>query len=161
MVTEMHAAGQVVSGGELPAFEFVVVGGGGEVCEGLRPAGVGDIQGSFDVVFFEARPGGSFQSPERILTAGISGPEQLSQAGVAADRHLCGKHRLPGRADQGKAASGPGQGRVEEFAAQNGTGSFRQHQHSMIELRALTFMHGHGVTGLMPGQVQVLQVRGY
>ena len=42
MVAEVHAAGQVVSGGEPPAFEFVVVGGGGEVYEGLGPAGVGD-----------------------------------------------------------------------------------------------------------------------
>ena len=38
----MHAAGQVVSGGEPPAFEFVVVGGGREVGEGFGPAVIGD-----------------------------------------------------------------------------------------------------------------------
>ena len=58
MVAEVHAAGQVVSGGKPPAFEFVVVGGGGEVCEGLRPAGVGDIQGSFDMFEQAAVHGG-------------------------------------------------------------------------------------------------------
>lgn len=42
MVTEVHAAGQVVSSGEPPAFEFVVVGGGGEVGEGFGPAVIGD-----------------------------------------------------------------------------------------------------------------------
>lgn len=42
MVAEVHAAGQVVSGGEPPAFEFVVVGGGGEVGKGFGPAVIGN-----------------------------------------------------------------------------------------------------------------------
>lgn len=42
MVAEVHAAGQVVSGGEPPAFKFVVVGGGGEVGKGFGPAVIGD-----------------------------------------------------------------------------------------------------------------------
>ena len=49
MVAEVHAAGQVVSGGEPPAFEFVVVGGGGEVGKGFGPAVIGNAEGPFDV----------------------------------------------------------------------------------------------------------------
>ena len=49
MVAEVHAAGQIVSGREPPAFEFVVVGGGGEVGEGFGPAVIGNAEGPFDV----------------------------------------------------------------------------------------------------------------
>ena len=58
MVAEVHAAGQVVSGGEPPAFEFVVVGGGGEVGKGFGPAVIGNAEGPFDVFEQAAVHGG-------------------------------------------------------------------------------------------------------
>ena len=58
MVAEVHAAGQVVSGGEPPAFKFVVVGGGGEVGEGFGPAVIGNAEGPFDVFEQAAVHGG-------------------------------------------------------------------------------------------------------